>query len=199
MAVTIITHLIFLVIYIPSTGETLFSDKTLLKCGQIGIIAVVILIVAIPEGLPLSISLAMSFSINRLKKEEILIKNIESIQNMAMCHEISVGKTGTLTKSRMTVGKYQITMNTDLTDHIKEDLYADAFSTRLEIASEIKQLIEESIISNTDVYIVENEDDFSYEPRGQEIEIALIKFLIDNKKDIHGEIVNRNKNSAKIC
>ena len=108
---------------------------------------------------------------------------------MAMCHEISVGKTGTLTKSRMTVGKYQITMNTDLTDHIKEDLYADAFSTRLEIASEIKQLIEESIISNTDVYIVENEDDFSYEPRGQEIEIALIKFLIDNKKDIHGEIV----------
>lgn len=69
MALTIITHLIFLVIYIPSTDETLFSDKTLMKCGQIGIIAIVILIVAIPEGLPLSISLAMSFSINRLKSE----------------------------------------------------------------------------------------------------------------------------------
>ena len=69
MATTIITHLIFLVIYIPSTGEELFSDQTLMKCGQIGIIAIVILIVAIPEGLPLSISLAMSFSINRLKKE----------------------------------------------------------------------------------------------------------------------------------
>jgi magnesium-transporting ATPase (P-type) len=40
-----------------------------MECGQIGIIAIVILIVAIPEGLPLSISLAMSFSINRLKKE----------------------------------------------------------------------------------------------------------------------------------
>jgi len=79
MAVTILTHLIFLIIYIPSTDQTLFSDKTLLKCAQIGIIAIVILIVAIPEGLPLSISLAMSFSINRLKKEEILIKNIESI------------------------------------------------------------------------------------------------------------------------
>ena len=81
-----------------------------MKVGQICIIAIVILIVAIPEGLPLSISLAMSFSINRLKKEEILIKNIESIQNMAMCHEISVGKTGCLTKSRMNVGKYQITL-----------------------------------------------------------------------------------------
>ena len=69
MALTIVTHLIFLVIYIPSVDEALCSDKTLMKCGQIGIIAIVILIVAIPEGLPLSISLAMSFSINRLKGE----------------------------------------------------------------------------------------------------------------------------------
>jgi magnesium-transporting ATPase (P-type) len=69
MALTIVTHLIFLIIYIPSTDQALFSIKTLMQCGQIGIIAIVILIVAIPEGLPLSISLAMSFSINRLKRE----------------------------------------------------------------------------------------------------------------------------------
>lgn len=66
---TVMTHLIFLIIYIPSTGEALFSDKTLMKCVEVGIIAIVILIVAIPEGLPLSISLAMSFSINRLKDD----------------------------------------------------------------------------------------------------------------------------------
>jgi cation transport ATPase len=62
-----------------------------------------------------------------------LIKNIESIQNMAMCHEISVGKTGCLTKSRMTVGKYQITTQTDPTDHIQDETYANSFSTRLEV------------------------------------------------------------------
>jgi magnesium-transporting ATPase (P-type) len=33
MAITIVTHLIFLVIYIPSADETLFGDKTLLKCA----------------------------------------------------------------------------------------------------------------------------------------------------------------------
>jgi len=33
MALTIISHLIFLVIYIPSTGQVLFSDATLMKCG----------------------------------------------------------------------------------------------------------------------------------------------------------------------
>jgi len=58
----------------------------------------------------------------------------------------------------MNVGKYQITLQTDPTDHIIDEVYANSFSTRLEIQNEIKQLIEESIISNTDVYLVESED-----------------------------------------
>jgi len=37
------------------------------------------MIVAIPEGLALSVSLAMSFTVNKLKNENILIKNLESI------------------------------------------------------------------------------------------------------------------------
>ena len=92
-----------------------------------------ILIVAIPEGLPLSISLAISFSIHRLKKEKILIKSIDSIQNMAMCHEVMVGKTGCLTKSYMNVSKYQIGLQTDTTDHIRDERYIAAFSKRLEV------------------------------------------------------------------
>ena len=62
-----------------SSDSHLFSNETLLKCGKIAIIAVVLLIVAIPEGLPLAVSIAMALSINSLKKDEILIKNIESV------------------------------------------------------------------------------------------------------------------------
>ena len=47
----------------------LISNQTLLKAANIGIIAVVMMIVAIPEGLPLSVSLAIAFSVNKLKKE----------------------------------------------------------------------------------------------------------------------------------
>jgi magnesium-transporting ATPase (P-type) len=35
--------------------------------------------VAIPEGLPLAVSIAMALSINSLKKDKILIKNLESV------------------------------------------------------------------------------------------------------------------------
>ena len=40
---------------------------------------IVILIVAIPEGLPLAIKIAMALSVDRLKEEGIIIKNLESI------------------------------------------------------------------------------------------------------------------------
>jgi magnesium-transporting ATPase (P-type) len=51
----------------------------LLKVAETAVISVVILMVAVPEGLPLAISLAMALSIKNLKDDEILIKNMEAI------------------------------------------------------------------------------------------------------------------------
>jgi P-type E1-E2 ATPase len=62
--------------------------------------------VAVPEGLPLAISIAMALSINKLKKDNILIKNVESIQTCAMLHDVCVGKTGSITTSDMRVCKF---------------------------------------------------------------------------------------------
>jgi Ca2+ transporting ATPase len=60
-------------------NEEFFSNSSLLKLGKIAITAVVILIVSIPEGLPLAIKIAMALSVDRLKEDGILIKNLESI------------------------------------------------------------------------------------------------------------------------
>lgn len=93
-------------VVVMTSEQQLFSNETLLKVGKIAIIAVVLMIVAIPEGLPLAVSIAMALSINSLKKDEILIKNLESVQTCAMLHDVCVGKTGTLTKGRMNVVKF---------------------------------------------------------------------------------------------
>ena len=84
----------------PDSGENrsdLLSGDTMLKVVEILIIAVCILIVAIPEGMPLAVSLAMALSIDRLKADSILIKNLEAIQICATLHDVCIGKTGTLT------------------------------------------------------------------------------------------------------
>lgn len=106
--ISVLTQLAFLLGVILTTDQNLFSNDTLLRVGKIAIVAVVIMIVAIPEGLPLAVSIAMALSINSLKKDAILIKNLESVQTCAMLHDICVGKTGTLTKGRMNVSKFQL-------------------------------------------------------------------------------------------
>lgn len=100
---SIVTHLFFLLIMVLFSDTTMFSNETLLKVMNICIVAVVLLIVAIPEGLPLAVSIAMALSISRLKQDEILIKNLESVQSCAMLHDLCIGKTGTMTKGKMKV------------------------------------------------------------------------------------------------
>jgi Ca2+ transporting ATPase len=56
-----------------------FSSSMLLKIGNSAIVSVVLMMVAIPEGLPLAVSIAMALSVNNLKKDNILIKNLEAI------------------------------------------------------------------------------------------------------------------------
>ena len=52
---------------------------------------------------------------------------------MAMCHEVMVGKTGCLTKSYMNVSKYQIGLQTDTKEHLRDERFIAAFSKRLEV------------------------------------------------------------------
>ena len=58
------------------------------------------------------------------------------------------------------------------------------FNKELEVCKEIKELLKESIISNTDVRMVANEEELIYEPEGQELEVGLIRFLIENEEDV---------------
>ena len=195
---SVVTHSLFLICLILFSGDhSLFSNDTLLKLGKIVIIAVVIMIVAIPEGLPLAVSIAMALSINSLKKDEILVKNLESVQTCAMLHDICVGKTGTLTKGKLNVCKYQICDTLQSIENDREN-YPDFFNTRLEIQNELKDIIKEAIISNTDVRIETNDAECKYEPKGQALEVGLIQFLMDNEEDIQNIFVQRNKYAPKM-
>ena len=75
---------------------------------RIAIIAICILIVAIPEGLDLAISIAMALSITKMKQDKILIKNVEAVQKCAMLHDICVSKTGTICEGDLHVASYQL-------------------------------------------------------------------------------------------
>lgn len=84
------------------------SNYALMEMLKVAIIAICILIVAIPEGLALAVSVAMALSISKLKSDNILIKNVEAVQRCAIIHDICVSKTGTLTEGELHVASYQL-------------------------------------------------------------------------------------------
>ena len=53
-------------------------------------------------------------------------------------------------------------------------------------------------MSNTDVRIEANDEDYTYEPKGQAIEVAMIEFLMDNEEDVQNIFINRNRATPKI-
>lgn len=61
------------------SDKHIFSNATLLETVRILILALCLLIVAIPEGMPLAISIAMAMSVDAMKKDNILIKNLERV------------------------------------------------------------------------------------------------------------------------
>ena len=79
------------------TSQQLLDSDTLSKLIEFFSIAVAIIIVAVPEGLPLSVSIAMAFSIDMLKRDNLLVKNMAAVETMGQVTEICTGKTATLT------------------------------------------------------------------------------------------------------
>lgn len=67
------------------------------------IISVTLVVVAVPEGLPLAVTLALAFATKRMTQENLLVRVLGSCETMANASVICTDKTGTLTQNEMSV------------------------------------------------------------------------------------------------
>eukprot|EP01100_Stratorugosa_tubuloviscum_P004637 TRINITY_DN2167_c0_g1_i7.p1 TRINITY_DN2167_c0_g1~~TRINITY_DN2167_c0_g1_i7.p1 ORF type:complete len:1023 (+),score=555.41 TRINITY_DN2167_c0_g1_i7:262-3330(+) len=67
------------------------------------IIAVTIIVVAVPEGLPLAVTLSLAYSMIKMMKDNNLVRHLSACETMGGATNICSDKTGTLTENRMTV------------------------------------------------------------------------------------------------
>lgn len=81
-----------------------FEWPDLIKCALDSImIAVTLIVVAVPEGLPMAVTLSLAFSMKRLMDQNTLPRTMHSCETMGATSVICTDKTGTLTQNKMQV------------------------------------------------------------------------------------------------
>lgn len=98
--------LFFILLFRFVAGLSANTDSPAMKGStflDILIVAITIIVVAVPEGLPVAVTLALSFATKRMLKENNLVRHLRACETMGNATTICSDKTGTLTQNKMTV------------------------------------------------------------------------------------------------
>ncbi|TVY28219.1 Calcium-transporting ATPase [Lachnellula hyalina] len=99
--------LLFIVLFIEFLVRLPHNNGTPTQKGQdflnIFIVTVTIIVVAVPEGLPLAVTLALAFATTRMLKDNNLVRHLKACEVMGNATTICSDKTGTLTQNQMKV------------------------------------------------------------------------------------------------
>ncbi|XP_042195743.1 plasma membrane calcium-transporting ATPase 2 isoform X2 [Callorhinchus milii] len=139
------------------------------------IIGVTVLVVAVPEGLPLAVTISLAYSVKKMMKDNNLVRHLDACETMGNATAICSDKTGTLTTNRMTVVQVFIADN-----HHKEVPEPDALPAKtLEILINAISLN----CAYTSKVLVPEKDGGLPRQVGNKTECGLLGFVLDLKKD----------------
>ncbi|XP_039626887.1 plasma membrane calcium-transporting ATPase 2 isoform X1 [Polypterus senegalus] len=101
---------IILVLYFSIDNFVIQKRQWLPECTPIYIqyfvkffiIGVTVLVVAVPEGLPLAVTISLAYSVKKMMKDNNLVRHLDACETMGNATAICSDKTGTLTTNRMT-------------------------------------------------------------------------------------------------
>ena len=99
-----ILPIIGIIVYFAEGTTTATNWPVLIQYALDSImIAVTLIVVAVPEGLPMAVTLSLAFSMKRLMKQNTLPRTMHACETMGAVSVICSDKTGTLTQNQMTV------------------------------------------------------------------------------------------------
>ena len=147
------------------------------------IVAITIIVVAVPEGLPLAVTLALAFATFRMLKEQNLVRHLRACETMGNATTICSDKTGTLTQNKMsvvagTLGTQTSFAQSQATESSEEEK-ALSFSAAFErLSSTVKALVVQSIAVNSTAFDGEENGVATYV--GSKTETALLQLARDH-------------------
>ena len=158
-----------------------WSGDDALEMLEFFAIAVTIVVVAVPEGLPLAVTLSLAFAMKKMMNDKALVRHLAACETMGSATSICSDKTGTLTTNHMTVVKSCICMNVKDVDRQNT---ASSFSSG--IPDSAVKLLLQSIFNNSGGEVVVNKEG-KFEILGSPTEAALLEFGLFLGGDFQGE------------
>lgn len=151
-------------------GHQSWSGADALRIVNFFATAVTIIVVAIPEGLPLAVTLSLAFAMKKMMNDKALVRHLSACETMGSATCICSDKTGTLTTNHMVVAKVWINDSVKKIGSIKE-----AENLRLEIHGTVLKLLLQCIFQNTGGEVVISKEG-KHEILGTPTESALLEF-----------------------
>ena len=148
------------------------------------IIGITVIVVAVPEGLPLAVTISLAFSVMKMKQENNLVRKLEASETMGGANEICTDKTGTLTQNRMSVKAF----------YINDQVFQGRPANFNQLPS--AELFVEGVLFNCSARIEKN--DFGhFEPKGNVTEQGLIRFFMDFSIPCN-EIIRKKEDRVEV-
>ncbi|XP_066565957.1 plasma membrane calcium-transporting ATPase 3b isoform X6 [Amia ocellicauda] len=139
------------------------------------IIGVTVLVVAVPEGLPLAVTISLAYSVKKMMKDNNLVRHLDACETMGNATAICSDKTGTLTTNRMTVVQAYIGDN-----HFKEVPDASAINPK-----NLEYLVSAIAVNSayTSKILPPEKEGGLPKQVGNKTECGLLGFVLDLKRD----------------
>lgn len=87
-------------------GEPFVLVDFMAYCLQSVMIAITLVVVAVPEGLPMAVTLSLAYSMRRMLKTNNLVRKMHACETMGATTVICTDKTGTLTRNQMSLAEF---------------------------------------------------------------------------------------------
>ena len=162
-----------------SVGSAQLSDLL-----SIIVVSVTIIVVAVPEGLPLAVTISLAYSMKKMYRDRIVVHKLAACETMGNATTICSDKTGTLTQNVMTVSQVYLGGRRWTSAPAKSD-----------ISPAMRKLLIEAVAINSKAWVSDDEKDKSTPPErwawkdGNQTEISLMSWLSRYDIDINLERV----------
>ena len=149
------------------------------------VVSITIIVVAVPEGLPLAVTISLAYSMKKMYRDKIVVHKLSACETMGNATTICSDKTGTLTQNLMTVVQC----------YLGGTMWADAVPSKAELHPAIRKLLIEAVAINSKAWVSDDEklegvpaEKWAWK-EGNQTEISLMSWLSRYGIDINLERV----------